>query len=167
MSEHDEKIPFSITISPKVAELLRDNGIDLVEALNRDPGLKGKLKRGGTGTFTGVDSDRSQSRMEPLTILAAAVLVTSIGGALERMLRVLTRDPVVVTTRRKEAQLDEHGKPIVGQNGQIAYTWTEDQSYVEAKDSNALQFSTGLGPEGFHFSLGLQNEDKSKRVSRE
>jgi hypothetical protein len=100
--------------------------------------------------------------MEPLTILATAVLVTAVGAALERILRVLTRDPVVVSTRAYQAKLDKDGKPIVNTEGHVVYDWSEKQSFVEASESDPLKYSVDLAPKSFHFSLGAASENATK-----
>ena len=156
MSESTQTVEYRVTLSPEVATLLRENNVDLFEALNRDRDLAGQIQRGTSSSWKEPDSSSGQARMDPLTITASAVLVTAIGGAIERILRVLTRRPAIVATSTRQVQMDAAGRPMKKDNGEFVYAETVSQNFVEAKESNPLQFSAGITP-GIRLSVGLED----------
>jgi hypothetical protein len=146
-------IPIAITVSPEVAKILAENHVDLFEALNKDQAIMGQLRRGRLAVEQRLP-EQSGSRFDPLTVLAATALTTAVGGAIERILRVLLRKPIITTSRRWEPKLDPKGKPVLLDNGEPVYAWSEEQQYVEPKPFDPLRMTIANTTKGLALSIG-------------
>ena len=153
MTKANSTTSVSIQVAPAVARLLRANQIDLFDALSKDAQLKGKVERAqSSGGQTG-------TRADPLTILASAALVLAIGSALERLIRICTRSPAMITTRHNKARLNAEGNPLKDDGGKVLYDLTEEQQFVEPGVSDPFKLSAVATPGRVEFHVGVVEEN--------
>ena len=153
MTKADPTTSVNIQVAPAMAKLLRANQIDLFDALSKDAQLKGKIERtqflgGHTGT-----------RADPLTIMAAAALVLSIGSALERLVRVVRVAQPLLPRDRYKARLNAEGNLLKDNDGNVLYDLTEEQQYVEPGVSDPFKLSAVATPGRVEFHVGVVEEN--------
>lgn len=153
MSEDEARCVVRITLDTEVERLLRENEVDLRAMLANDPAVSGQFRTVASSECP-LPRSTSQSRMEPLTIAASAVVIVALGSSLERIIKVLTRRPVVLTNERYEPVLDADGRPIIGPDGNTVVSKVTTQTLEESKDANAPSWETYVSASEFRIALG-------------
>ncbi|EPR13506.1 hypothetical protein M527_00525 [Sphingobium indicum IP26] len=153
MNEEQAQDMVRIAFDPDVEKLLRENDVDLFGELAKDPAVSGRIRRLAAGEFP-VSPVDSQERMDPLTIAASAAVIVALGSAIERIIKVFTRRPVVLTNERFEPVLDADAKPVLGSDGKPIFSKTTTQTYEESKDANAPSWETRVTASELRIALG-------------
>ena len=153
MNEEQSQDMVRIAFDPDVEKLLRESDVDLFAMLAKDPAVSGRFRRIAASEFP-VSPVDSQERMDPLTITASAAVIVALGSAIERIIKVLTRRPVVLTNERFEPVLDADGKPVLGSDGKPIFSKTTTQTFEESKDANAPSWETRVTASELRIALG-------------
>lgn len=153
MSENQAQDMVRIALDPEVEKLFGENDVDLFAMLAKDPAVGGQFRRVASHDFP-VSSTDNATRMDPLTIAASAAVIVAMGSAIERIIKVLTRRPVVLTSKRYELALDADGKPVLGPDGKSILSTTVTQTYEESKDANAPAWETRVTASEIRIALG-------------
>ncbi len=141
-----------ISLDPEVEKLLRESDVDIFALLANDPAIKGQFRRIAASKFS-APTDSGQ-RMDPLTIAASGVVIVALGSAIERIIKVLTRRPVVLTHERYESALDTDGKPVLDSDGKPVWFKSTTQTYEEPKDANAPVWEANMSASELRVALG-------------
>lgn len=142
-----------ISMDVETQKLLRDNNVDLFELLAKETAVGDKLQRVSSSDFP-VPPTTSGERMDPLTIVASATVIIALGSVIERILKVLTRRPVVLTNEHYEPSLDNNGEPLLDSDGKPIMSRTTTQTFEEPKDSNAPVWQAGVSASELRIALG-------------
>lgn len=153
MNEHRAQDMVRIALDPEVEKLLGENDVDLFAMLAKDPKVSGQFRRVETHDFPVPPPDVG-TRMDPLTIAASAAVIVAMGSAIERIIKVLTRRPVILNNERYEPALDADGKLVLDPDGKPIFSKTVTQTYEESKDANAPAWETYVTASELRVSLG-------------
>jgi hypothetical protein len=132
-----------LLLPPEAQALLDDNGIDLVEQLNR----RGLQVERGHG-HDPVTEGEGQSRDVVTVILASAGLVTAIGAAVCMVLEALGRNKSFIADEVELTPVvDSAGAPVVGKDGEPVLYWKNTKKLIEARgrDSDSSVEISGPG----------------------
>ena len=153
MSDDQAQDTVRIAFDPDVEKLLRENDVDLIAMLAKDSTVSGRFRRVAARDFPLPPTD-TRERMDPLTIAASAPIIVALGSAIERIIKVLTRRPVVLTNERYGPCLDPDGKPVLGSDGKPIFSKMKTQTYEESKDANAPAWETHVSASELRIVLG-------------
>jgi len=153
MRKDEMKKIVRITLDPEIDKLLRENDIDLFAMLAKDPAIDGRFSRIAASEFP-VPWAGGGERMDPLTIAASATVIVALGSVIERIIKVLTRRPVVLTNEHYEPVLDSEGRPVMDSDGRPALSKTTTQTYEESKDVNAPAWEMRVAASELKIALG-------------
>jgi hypothetical protein len=122
----DDLVPVYVFGSPKVEEILADNGVSLADLLRRE-GVEVQQGHGTDPVPTPGGGTKEPVTIFFLTITALATLTP----ILTRAWGQLTHHPLAVEETVVEPVLDDSGKPVVGPDGAVLTRWTRRSTPVQ------------------------------------
>jgi pyruvate/2-oxoglutarate dehydrogenase complex dihydrolipoamide acyltransferase (E2) component len=158
LSAMSEERQAFIFLSPEVKKILDENGIDLVEELNRSGH---DVKR--TFAPDPAAADRDRSKAAELVILTSAMAFGAVTFGITKIIDALGRNKkILVKEHRCVPVVDNSGAPVLTKEGQPILHWVEVARLVET--ANAMQPAESMkikagGERGFSFEIVSGKQD--------
>ncbi|MBC7921130.1 MAG: hypothetical protein H7Z75_08550 [Ferruginibacter sp.] len=143
--------PIFISLSPEVSELLADNGVDLVEELQKQ---LPEVRRGYAPDPA--IGDHNRTRDITLVILASSAAFYAVSLGIERIINALGNQPMTAVETELVPVVSPDGKIVRDNNEQPILHWVEKKKILE--QPNAVHDKGSLTVSFAGLKVGLENE---------